>query len=324
MYRSITLVLLQVGMFALSVRASAAGPGEYCGRFGFWRQACDPGLSCDVRWSAGRARLGVCAAASCGGLHGLTCPDSHYCDFPADALCGITDQTGVCQPRPRFCTKQYAPVCGCNGEVYSNVCNAHVAGISLGSRRGCDECHEDTDCPSGTCDVGVSCLGVDCPAPPPSRCNVCGDGSELRCKRAAMPCPDGQVREIVDGCYGSCVERAGCEPASCDYEGKTYAIGESFPDADGCNTCSCSEAGSVVCTLERCEPVPACRVAGCSSELCVGPDDNGISSCVFRPENACYSDAICEAQADGLCGWRQSETLSKCIEAARAAGMTRE
>ena len=38
----------------------------------------------------------------------------------------------------------------------------------------------------------------------------------------------------------------------CEYGGKTYASGDSFPDEDGCNSCSC-EDGQIACTLMACE-----------------------------------------------------------------------
>jgi len=45
-----------------------------------------------------------------------------------------------------------------------------------------------------------------------------------------------------------------------------------------------------------------CYVGGCSSQTC--SDQPGlISTCIFRPEYACYHDATCERQADGACGW---------------------
>jgi len=41
-------------------------------------------------------------------------------------------------------------------------------------------------------------------------------------------------------------------PNSCQYNGKTYKSGDSFPAEDGCNTCGC-EDGEVMCTLMACD-----------------------------------------------------------------------
>lgn len=55
----------------------------------------------------------------------------------------------------------------------------------------------------------------------------------------------------TSACGGRQATSAGA--ASCDYDGKTYPDGASFPSADGCNSCSC-EAGSVACTTRACAP----------------------------------------------------------------------
>lgn len=53
----------------------------------------------------------------------------------------------------------------------------------------------------------------------------------------------------------------GSTGSGCDYEGKTYPFGSSFPSADGCNVCSCDKTG-VACTLRACSvppPSPSCE-----------------------------------------------------------------
>lgn len=46
---------------------------------------------------------------------------------------------------------------------------------------------------------------------------------------------------------------------TCEYGGKTRAVGESFPSTDGCNTCSCTDTGNVACTEKACAPSAACN-----------------------------------------------------------------
>jgi hypothetical protein len=55
-----------------------------------------------------------------------------------------------------------------------------------------------------------------------------------------------------------------------------------------------------------------CYVGGCSSQIC--SDQEGvISTCEWRPEYACYADATCGRQADGTCGWTETEALNACL-----------
>ena len=58
-----------------------------------------------------------------------------------------------------------------------------------------------------------------------------------------------------------------------------------------------------------------CRATGCSGQICA--DETTISTCEFKPEYTCYKKAKCEKQADGECGWTETEELKSCIEEAK-------
>ena len=74
---------------------------------------------------------------ACGGLQGLACEEGQFCNYALDAFCGAADQTGSCEVLPEACTKQYAPVCGCDDQTYGNDCEAHAAGVSVASLGEC-------------------------------------------------------------------------------------------------------------------------------------------------------------------------------------------
>jgi hypothetical protein len=73
----------------------------------------------------------------CGGLVGAQCAANEYCDYPPAFMCGITDGSGTCQPRPQNCTRDCPGVCGCDGKFYCNACVAQQSGVDDSPNQGC-------------------------------------------------------------------------------------------------------------------------------------------------------------------------------------------
>jgi len=151
----------------------------------------------------------------------------------------VQDNVGVCVTIPDACPEVYQPVCGCNGETYSNECFANMAGVSVAHRGECRQrcggfagfpCDDEDDyckLPAGTCNWAD--LFGEC-TPIPDACPrifdpVCGcDGvtyaNECEADRAGAQIDHhGRCREVCGGITGEPCDRGEfCKlpPGSCD------------------------------------------------------------------------------------------------------------
>lgn len=68
-----------------------------------------------------------------------SCSDEEYCAFESTNTCGAFGP-GVCRPKPLFCMTVGEQVCGCDGQVYSNRCEASNAGADVRHPGKCSAC----------------------------------------------------------------------------------------------------------------------------------------------------------------------------------------
>jgi len=103
----------------------------------------------------------VCATSS-------DCDTFSFCQSPT-GLCG--GDLGVCVVIPGLCTKEFDPVCGCDGKTYPNQCHAQLLNVSTSYRGSClanPNCQNTTACGlqqycstrPGTCVGAGQCRGT--------------------------------------------------------------------------------------------------------------------------------------------------------------------
>jgi hypothetical protein len=114
---------------------------------------------------------GTCSSAQqpgqlCGTRGVGQCADGLYCEFPAPngddrpaEACGAADGGGTCSRIAQFCTREYAPVCGCDDVTYGNACEAATVGASIKYNGACDV--PPLTCASVLCLEGTVCEMVE-------------------------------------------------------------------------------------------------------------------------------------------------------------------
>ena len=314
----------------------APGPGE-CG--------ADPtkdALDCQVYdgCPSGVAPGEVCEEGDC-------CPPGYYCARPI----GDCDGPGVCTAIPEMCTMELNPVCGCDGETYSNPCMAAAAGVNISRMGACEDepgegCSDNADCPRGAlcrkeegeCDAVGECIDRPdfCPEIFDPVCGCDGQTYGNACMAARSGTSVDHVGvcdgELAEDCEGNadCPRGTFCQKrdGECDAVGECAISPEAcvalFDPVCGCdgrtysNACMAASVGISVDHVGECEDEP---VIGCENN---GDCDRGsycskeqgdcdsVGECVDRPQ-------ACTREFRPVCGCDGVTYSNACVAASQGA-----
>ncbi|MGD2109688.1 MAG: Kazal-type serine protease inhibitor domain-containing protein [Phycisphaerae bacterium] len=249
------------------------------------------------------------------------CEPDEFCKYPT-GTCGTDPAVlGVCTWIPELCIDLWDPVCGCDGNTYSNECYSDAAGVSVLHYGEC-----------GQGDVGACCV------PTPNGTIACIETTETACfaegGKFAGPgtsCGDpdvcGQVPSAccldngdcldipVDDCIaigGSPLPGAPCALVDCgppqtgaccsDISGSI----DPFPDCGETTRDVCDGLGGFFQGEGTiCEPTEACCITHLGATYCV---DTVVSCCLAfggtpqGPNSTCSDITACERLCGGWFG----------------------
>ena len=139
------LLVLPAALLILALPASASEPGSCVGYCGGKSDTCYCDKACVGYGDCCPDFPSACyESKACGTVAGLKCGYGEFCEFPP-GTCYVSDNAGACTATcdPYDCPHVTDPVCGCDGQTYSNSCIAKCEQVQIDHYGACTPPHCD-------------------------------------------------------------------------------------------------------------------------------------------------------------------------------------
>lgn len=241
-------------------------------------------------------------AGDCSRAPGDTCTEGFVCHYGPDTECGESGAKGACFPIPSTCTKDYSPVCGCDGRTYLNICVAHSHAVSPRHSGPCAGVAAGVA--PGTCGPG----GATATCTEGSFCNY----SEAQyCGEASGP---GQCTQTPTVCTKEWAPVCGCDGRNYSNDCVAHSHGAPIRHRGLCQAAAAATAGAVGA---KCG---APGHGGCATGLfCKYPKDAKCGA-TDKPGTCQPRPQACTAEYDPVCACDGNTYSNAC--SAHAAGVS--